>query len=407
MAFKTVLVAGASGIAGRALVDQLRAGGDSEVLALARNAAAVFPKGDGVTPISCDLSDRFATAAALAPYHVNTVYYAAAYNGRGGEARFRPRSHLELRLLRHGFVGSRKFMRLIGGAPAALYSRLHREAGLGECDRNLAMLRNALDAVRTDHSALEHVTLMTGGRYYGHHLGPDICPTYRSPYEEDFPRLPGRNWYYTNEDYIAAEQAKDQSWHYSIVRPSSITGFGINSFNNLGTTLAVYATLLKDRGLPLIMPAARTCREAVVEFSPADMLAKLMLWTTKEPRCRNEAYNGAFGCRGRWIDIWGDIAAYFRMPAEFTKQPMCVKRLMKGCEKQWRPLAAQHGLAYDAVANVFEPSFLDQQFLVDWDAAYSDAKVRKHGFAESISPRLMFHKLFDELVALRVIPAPG
>jgi len=64
---KTALVAGASGLAGRAMVDRLLEDGGFHVLALARRANDLFSNTDGVTPLACDLRDAEAVAFLVRP----------------------------------------------------------------------------------------------------------------------------------------------------------------------------------------------------------------------------------------------------------------------------------------------------------------------------------------------------
>jgi len=403
---KTALVAGASGLAGRAMVDHLLNEEGYTVLALARRANEIFRDVEGVEPLACDLLDASSVAEALAPYKVNYLFYTAVFTGKGGVASFQPKSDAELRRLRAA-------LRYMGGParlaartmPNAYYNMFHRVAGGGEADKNREMIKNVLDACRQT-STLEHVTLLTGGKYHGHHLGPRFYPGYQSPIEEHFPRVPGHNWYYAVEDYVADRQADDQSWNYTTLRPSSIMGFATGSPYNLGTSLAVYASIRKQLGQPLLLLADPACQTPDIEFSPADLIADMMLWSAQEPRCRNQAYNASYGARTCWRDVWQDIADYFDMPVEYAERAHCAGHVTRDYPETWAKMCKQYGTDYDDFSQVCESKFLDQQFIIDWDAGYSPKKSRAHGYTKSIDPRTMFHQLFDRLVEHRVIPEP-
>ncbi len=403
---KTALVAGASGLAGRAMVDHLLHVGGYTILALARSAGDLFQNVDGVVPLACDLLDADSVSAALAPHDIEYLFYTAVYTGKGGVANFQPKSDFELRVMRATLRHMKWPARFAAAVmPNTYYNLFHNVAGGGESDKNRLMFKNVLDPSRKG-SALKHVTLLTGGKYHGHHLGPRFYPGYRSPIEEHFPRPPGQNWYYAVEDYAAESQALDQSWHYTTLRPSSIMGFATGSPYNLGTSLAVYASIRKQRGESLLLPADPECQRCDIEFSPADLIADMMLWSTQEAQCREEAYNASYGARTSWHDIWQDIADYFDMPAEYAERAQCVGRITRDYADTWRDMCSRYELAYPAFDQVCATPFLDQQFIIDWDAGYSPEKSRAHGYSKSIDPRTMFHNLFDNLVEHRVIPDP-
>ncbi len=390
------------------MIDRLRQEGGYTILALARRAHDLFHNVEGVVPLACDLLDADAVSKALEPYAVNQLFYTAVYTGKGGIASYQPKSHAEVRMLRAGMRYMQGPARIAARVmPNTFYNMFHRVSGGGEPENNRAMMANVLDACRSNGTALEHVTLLTGGKYHGHHLGPRFYPAYKSPLEEHFPRPPGQNWYYAVEDYVAERQAVDQSWHYTTLRPSSIMGFATGSPYNLGTSLAVYASIRKHRGEPLLLPADPAVQSVDIEFSPADLIADMMLWSTGEPRCRNEAYNAAFGARTCWRDVWQDIADYFGMPAEYADRSLCVDQITRDYAETWSQMNAQYETSYPDFDAMCATKFMDQQFIIDWDAAYSAEKSRAHGYTQSIDPRTMFHQLFDNLVEHRVIPDPS
>lgn len=134
---KIALVAGAGGIIGKALLEELARTPDWQGLALSRS------KGDLVADLSNADETRQALTAAGAVTH---VFYAAY--GPGG--------------------------------------------GLAEEDtRNAAMLRNLLDGLEAVGAPLQRVILYQGAKVYGVHLGPVTTPFY----EDENPRPIGPNFY--------------------------------------------------------------------------------------------------------------------------------------------------------------------------------------------------------------------
>lgn len=109
-------------------------------------------------------------------------------------------------------------------------SYVHRDGFAELAAANAALFENflvSLQAVTGDGDGgggggLAAVTLQTGGKYYNVHAAP--APT---PCREDDPRpedgaLDG-NFYYPQEDFLAAEQ-RGKRWTWNVIRPTAIIG---------------------------------------------------------------------------------------------------------------------------------------------------------------------------------------
>lgn len=57
------------------------------------------------------------------------------------------------------------------------------------------------------------------------------------------------NFYYDQEDYLAARVAGGACWTWNTLRPGPICGFSSGSFMNIVTSTALYATVAKELGL--------------------------------------------------------------------------------------------------------------------------------------------------------------
>ena len=122
---------------------------------------------------------------------------------------------------------------------------------------NSAMVRNLL-AVLGPKGSVQHVALVTGLKHY---LGPfeayvsgGLPPP--TPLRESQPRLELDNFYYAQEDEVYAA-AKRDGFTWSIHRPHTIIGKAVGNLMNLGTTLAVYASICKEMGRPFRWPGSR------------------------------------------------------------------------------------------------------------------------------------------------------
>jgi nucleoside-diphosphate-sugar epimerase len=196
---RTALVVGASGIGGSNTARELIRQGWT-VYGLARRASADVA---GLLPLPADLLDPAGLAAALAnvsPTHVFITTWL-------------------------------------------------RQATEAENVRvNATMVRNLLDAL-SPRKSLRHVALVTGLKHY---LGP--FEAYAStgtlpdtPLRESQPRLPLDNFYYAQEDEVYAAAERDR-FTWTVHRPHTAIGMAVGNAMNMGTTLAVYASICKETG---------------------------------------------------------------------------------------------------------------------------------------------------------------
>jgi hypothetical protein len=104
----------------------------------------------------------------------------------------------------------------------------HEETGVEPVTENVAMLRNALDAVETTSSILEHVHIVEGTKWYGMHIG-----NFKTPARENDPRHMPPNFYYDQQDLIT-ERQKGKQWSWSASRPCFLIDFAPNRHTQCG-----------------------------------------------------------------------------------------------------------------------------------------------------------------------------
>ncbi|MBC7580200.1 MAG: NAD-dependent epimerase/dehydratase family protein, partial [Tardiphaga sp.] len=194
---RTALVVGASGIVGSATATLLVERGWS-VHGLARRPVQQA----GVSPLAADLQDAAVTKAALAGLRPDAVF---------------------------------------------ITTWLRQDSEAENIRVNAAMVRNLLDGLR-DAQGPRHVALVTGLKHY---LGPfeaygkGVLP--QTPFREEQGRLDVENFYYAQEDEVFAA-AKRDGFTWSVHRPHTVIGKAVGNAMNMGTTLAVYATLCRELG---------------------------------------------------------------------------------------------------------------------------------------------------------------
>ena len=262
---------------------------------------------------------------------------------------------------------------------------------------NLAMLGNLLDAVEPASPELAHINLMQGTKWYGNHLGP-----FKTPAREDDPRHMPPNFYYDQQDTVAARQC-GRRWTWSAARPHAICGFATGNPMNLVMVIAVYAAISKALGMPLRHPGTEANWRALYQCTDAELLARAVTWMATEPRCANEAFNITNGDLIRWENLWPRIARHFGMEIG-PRQNIRLAEMMRDKAPVWDRLVAEHGLQPIPYEQVAAWSFGDFVFSAGFDIISSMTKARRYGFGEVVDTEEMFLRLFDELRSARVIP---
>ena len=351
----SALVVGASGIVGSATATLLGARGWT-VHGLARRPLEQA----GVAPVAADLQDAQATASAMAGLSVDAVF---------------------------------------------ITTWLRQDSEAENIRVNSAMVRNLLDGLRAANAGARHVALVTGLKHY---LGPfesygkGTLP--QTPFREEQGRLDVENFYYAQEDELFAAAARD-GFSWSVHRPHTVIGKAVGNAMNMGTTLAVYATLCRETGRPFRFPGSPAQWHGLTDMTDAGLLARHLLWATETPAAANEAFNVVNGDVFRWSWMWGRIAAWFGLePAPFDGEILPLETQMADDAAVWRRIAEREGLAEPDLARLASPWHTDADLGRPVEVVTDMSKSRRLGFTDYRSTDDAFTDLFTQLRAERLIP---
>jgi len=350
------LIVGVSGIAGSNLADRLIDSG-WEVHGLSRGRTPVSSK---VKPVIADLTSAESVKAALEGIDVTHVF-------------------------------------LTTWARQATESENIRVNG--------AMVSNVLDALEEGPSKLEHVALVTGLKHY---LGPfeayatGAVPD--TPFRESQGRQDVDNFYYEQEDRVFAA-AKRQGFSWSVHRPHTIIGFAVGNAMNMGTTLAVYATLCKHSGLPFVFPGSPMQWNGLTDMTDARVLARHLEWAATTDAAKDEDFNIVNGDVFRWKWMWSRIAEYFDVePVPFDGEVRPLESRMQESAALWKEIAGRFNLVETDIAKLASWWHTDADLGRPMEVVTDMAKSRKLGFLDFQPTDESFFDLFDRLKAERIIP---
>ena len=379
MAPEKVLVAGALGVVGRAVVERLAAKPDYRVVGLARRAPdaglldALRSAPNPVEWIGCDLFDAEATRRALAPHRdASRLVFAAL--------------HEKPQLVRGWFEPD-------------------------HVDHNAALLRNTLRAL--DGGAVSHVTLLQGTKAYGAHAGHAM----RIPARESDAIRDPRTFYFAQQDLLEASAAQ-AGFDWTILRPQIVLGVAVGSAMNPVAALGAYAAILREEGSPLVFPGHP---RALAECVDARIVASAVEWAWSEPRAWGEAINLANGDVVVWRSFFERLGALFGLKvaerparldesASIAERPVQLAETMPPRAALWRRIARREGLRIADLEALIGLSWQYSDVL--WanpappamPSLVSTIKARQLGFGDCIDSEECIVEHLDAMRRLTYLP---
>ncbi|WP_116108397.1 SDR family oxidoreductase [Lewinella sp. IMCC34191] len=270
---------------------------------------------------------------------------------------------------------------------------------------NAAMVRNLLE-VLSPKGSVRHVALVTGLKHY---LGPFEAYTQdgfqpETPVRTEHPRLPLPNFYYAQEDEVFAAAERD-GFTWSVHRSHTVIGKAVGNLMNMGTTLAVYASLCRATGEPFTWPGSEAQWSGLSDVTDARILAKHFLWAATTPAAGNEAFNIVNGDVFRWSWLWKQLAEYFGVAYRgYEAGNRSLEEMMEGQDAAWRKLAREKGLAEPQLDRLASPWHTDLDLGRPIEVMTDMSKSRKLGFTAYQDTRESFFDLFDTLQREGFIP---
>jgi len=361
-------VVGASGVVGQACLHHFAELADWNAIGVARRELAGMPP--GVQSLRLDLQDRAACEAALGSRDdITHVVYAAVYEQPGG---------------------------LVGGWRDREQMRI-----------NLNMLRNVLEPLDRAGGALQHVSIMQGGKAYGVHIHPQIAV----PARERWPRDAHENFYWLQEDFLRERQASSGRWHFTIFRPRIVFGDAMGSNMNPLPAIGVYAWLRHEQGLPLAYPGGPPRVNQAID---AELIAQACAWAAGSPNARNQTFNLDNGDVFVWQNVWPAIADALGMEMG-PPEPVSLGDTLPGQQQAWEGIVEKYGLRAPR----------DLKAFIGQGAVYADfqmnhgksgplppvimssVKIRQAGFNGCIDTEDMFRKWLARLQEKGLLPQAG
>lgn len=357
---KTVVVAGASGIIGQAVVARFLSSGWKVVAVSRRDPDALGHP--NLTHLAVDLRDADLCEAA--------------------------------------FAGLTEATHLVY---AALYEKPGLVAGWEEEDQmqtNSRMFGNLLEPLSRTGS-LAHATVFQGTKAYGSHLHDIPVPA-----KESQPRDPHKNFYWLQEDRVR-ELAPERGFAFTILRPQMVIGGAVGVAMNVLPAVGAYAMLRARLGEPCGFPGGPAF---VWEASDVRLVARACEWAATEPAAAGGTYNVTNGDVFSWRDLWpGMMDALGVAPG--PDKPVALTEFLPAHENLWDEIVAEHDLEPKSMGAMLGES----AHMADYCFAYgqtsqprakfiSTIKIRRAGFADCMDTDECFRFWLRDMVDRKVFP---
>lgn len=290
-----------------------------------------------------------------------------------------------------------------------VFAALHEEPDLvsGWTDdkhvrRNGDMLRNLVEAVDRASPKLRHVSLLQGPKAYGVHVKPMRVGARED--RDEMRETP--NFYWAQEDYLKAKQV-GRPWNWTVFRPALVVGMAIGGAMNLNAAMGVYAALLKEKGLPLAYPGGTG---SVLEATDTELMARAFEWAASADSAANQTFNLTNGELFSLKDQWPAIAAAFGME-EGPDIPLTFAEVLPKQAAAWDAIRAKYGLIAPGLDAFIGQSFQFADFVFARDthgprgvSAMSSIKIRAAGFNDVLYTDEMFAKWLRRYQADKLLP---
>ncbi|MDW9379282.1 SDR family oxidoreductase [Chryseobacterium sp. JV558] len=270
---------------------------------------------------------------------------------------------------------------------------------------NSMLVRNLL-TVLSSKKSVKHVALVTGLKHY---LGPfeayakeGVLP--ETPVREEHPRLPLPNFYYAQEDEVYKASERD-GFTWSIHRPHTVVGYAVGNLMNIGTTLAVYASICKETGRKFIWPGSEAQWNGLSDVTDARVLAQQLVWASTTESAKNQAFNIANGDVFRWKWLWKRLADWFAIEAEgFDGTIKPLEKELENDHEIWAAIAEKYKLKEKNLDRLSSAWHTDLDLGRPLEVMCDMSKSRKLGFTAYVSTEDSFTDVFKRLRAENMIP---
>jgi hypothetical protein len=167
--------------------------------------------------------------------------------------------------------------------------------------------------------------------------------------------------------------------------------------------VGLYASILRELGLPLVYPGTMRSYRAKTQFSWLPTLARAATWMMTDERCANQAYNIVNGDPMSWSELWPLFADYFGMELGTPGDATFVDFARQHAQT-WTGMVSKYGLRRTDLTTLAQWPYGDYVMSLQWDVVSSMDKAARDGFHERVNTTNMWLEGFDFFRSQKIIP---
>ncbi|KPI40938.1 uncharacterized protein AB675_10901 [Cyphellophora attinorum] len=270
---------------------------------------------------------------------------------------------------------------------------------------NVPLFSNFLHSIdQVSGQNLQRVSLQTGGKHYGCHLGP--CP---APMHESHPRYndQGQNFYFNQQDELVA-LSKQRSWGWNVIRPNAVIGCtpGRNGMSE-ALTMALYLLVCRETGEQVKFPGGAFIYDSPDDNSDSQGLSEITAWSSTALHTKNEAFNYVNGDTFVWRYFLPEIGKYYGMDIGTNLElNLNLAEWAKDKEPIWQKICDKYGGDREAFswATWYLMDWLGQR---TWCTLASMTKAREFGWTRHDDTVQSWYRTFKSLENEGILPRIG
>lgn len=287
---------------------------------------------------------------------------------------------------------------------AALYEKPGLVEGWRDDDQmqtNLSMLRNLMEVLVAHADDLKQVSLLQGTKAYGAHIHRIAIPA-----REDAPRDRHDNFYWLQEDYLRS-CADEYGFGVTIWRPQLVLGDAIGVAMNIVPVIGVCAALARASGSDFGFPGGP---DYVTEAVDARLLAGAFHWAAETPAAAGEIFNITNGDVLVWRNVWRGIGTMLNLPMKEERR-IALADTLPGQAANWDALRKDAGLPPLPLERILGQSHHYADFVFATGATtqpspvlVSTIKLRKAGFSPCMDTQERLGYWLKRLIQQKILP---
>ncbi|MFR1815809.1 hypothetical protein [Dysgonomonas capnocytophagoides] len=210
---------------------------------------------------------------------------------------------------------------------------------------------------------------------------------------------------YSPEEEFLRQESINKKWGWTSLRSNTIIDISIDNSSNIATQIALYATLCKEEGSPMLFPGSEEKYNSQVDITTLNILTESMQYILSQNSCKGEIFNITSGNGILWKDLWVQISKYFGIlsgrPNVF---PLAL--YMQSRDDLWKGICEKYKLKNKSLLRSLNWYSSDLIFNDSYNILSDPQKIHRFGFIDNqtdIFPA--FRKMFDQLKTEHIIPA--